>query len=144
MHPIAPTLPARLVGPALALALLLGAAAGIAPVAADPLANPHKEAFPVICAGQTYLVVGGPGAAAQVVESTDVLVATAFVQVSSWTDPATGEPVTVVDAFTVGQGQRTGQQDRLVDCRYRATFDDPEVGPVAVDGTVTVRLAPDS
>ena len=55
---------------------------------------------------------------------------------------ATGEPVTVVDAFTVGQGKRAGQQDRLVDCTYEATFSDPEVGPVAVDGTVTVRLAP--
>jgi hypothetical protein len=142
MDPIAPSTSARRAGQALALALLLWAAAGAVPAAADPVANSHKETFPVACAGQTYLVVAGPGVAAQVVEATDLLVATAFVQVTSWVDPATGETVTVVDAFTIGNGKRAGQQDRLVDCAYQATFTDPELGPVAVDGTVTVRLAP--
>jgi hypothetical protein len=142
MDSIASSITARRTGQALALALLLWAAAGATPAAADPVANPHKETFPVACAGQTYLVVAGPGAAAQVVESTEVLVATAFVQVTSWVDPATGQVVTVTDAFTVGGGKRAGQQDRLVDCAYAAAFSDPELGPVAVDGTVTVRLAP--
>ena len=142
MGPIAPSMTVCRAGQSLALALLLWATAGGGRAAADPVANSHKETFPVACAGQTYLVVAGPGAAAQAVDATDVLVATAFVQVSSWVDPATEETVTVVDAFSVGNGKRAGQQDRLVACTYEAAFSDPELGPVAVHGTVTVRLAP--
>jgi hypothetical protein len=127
------------VGAGAALALLLLVAA---PAAADPVAGTHKAVFPVACAGQTYLVVGGVGVAAQVVDGTAVLIPAAFVQVSSWVDPATGEVVTQTDAFTVGQGNRTGQQADLVDCTYHAVFQDPEVGAVTVDGTVTVFLAP--
>jgi hypothetical protein len=124
---------------ALALALL---AAGGAPAGADPVASPHKAVFPVACAGQTYLVVAGVGAAAQVLAGTAVLVPAAFVQVSTWTDPVTGREVTQTDAFSIGQGNRTGQQDRRVECTYRADFADPEVGTVRVDGTVTGFLAP--
>jgi len=110
------------------------------PAAADPVSNPHKSVFPVTCANQTYLVVAGPGAAAQVINGPEVLVAAAFVQVSSWTDPNTGEVVTQTDAFSVGQGQRTGQQDVQIACTYTAVFSDPELGPVTVDGTVTGTL----
>jgi hypothetical protein len=122
-----------------ALALFLVVAA---PAAADPVASPHKEVFPVTCAGQTYLVVAGRGAAAQVLDGTAVLVPAAFVQVSTWTDPATGQVVTQTDAFSIGNGNRTGQQDRLVECTYDASFPDPEVGTVTVLGTVTGFLAP--
>ena len=121
-------------GVVLVLAILvMGPASG---ALADPTNGTHKERFPVTCAGTTYQVVGGKGAAAQVEDSQDVLVPAAFVQVSSWTDPDTGEPVNQVDAFTVGQGNRTGQQGRLITCTYTATFDDPEVGAVMVNGTV--------
>jgi hypothetical protein len=124
-------------GAALALLALAGGGA-----AADPVNGTHKAQFPVDCAGQEYLVVGGVGAAAQVLDGTDVLIPAAFVQVGTWKDPATGEVVTQTDAFTVGNGNRTGQQGDLMDCTYHATFDDPDVGPVAVDGTVTAFLAP--
>jgi hypothetical protein len=103
---------------------------------ADPIQGTHKEVFPVTCSGQTLLVVGGKGAAAQVVDDQDVLIPASFVQVSSWTDPTTGQVVTQTDAFSVGQGNRTGQQDQLTTCRYTADFADPEVGTVHVDGTV--------
>jgi hypothetical protein len=124
-------------GALFALGLLAGAPAG-----ADPVASPHKEVFPVTCAGQTYQVVAGVGAAAQVLAGTAVLVPAAFVQVSTWVDPATGQVVTQTDAFSIGTGNRTGQQDRRVECAYDASFPDPEVGPVTVDGTVTGFLAP--
>jgi hypothetical protein len=104
---------------------------------ADPIQGTHKEVFPVTCAGETFLVVGGKGAPAQVVDGQDVLIPASFVQVSSWFDPATGELVTQVDAFSVGQGNRTGQQGDQITCTYRATFQDPEVGAVNVLGTVT-------
>jgi hypothetical protein len=122
-------------GVVLVLAILLISPASGA--LADPTNGTHKEVFPVTCAGTTYQVVGGKGAAAQVDDSQDVLVPAAFVQVSSWTDPATGEPVSQVDAFSVGQGNRTGQQDRQITCTYTARFVDPEVGVVLVHGTVT-------
>ncbi|HEY7036640.1 MAG TPA: hypothetical protein VH482_35260 [Thermomicrobiales bacterium] len=120
------------VAAALALGLLLRAPAG-----ADPVASPHKAVFPVSCAGQTYEVVAGVGAAAQILDGTAVLVPASFIQVSTWTDPATGQVVTQTDIFSVGQGHRTGQQDRLLACTYDASFDDPAVGTVAVLGTVT-------
>src|SRR6476661_2780772 len=102
-----------------AIVFLLGTSQS---VAADPVKGTHKAIFPVSCAGQTYLVVGGRGAAAQVLESTAVLIPAAFVQVSSWTDPVTGQVVTQTDAFSVGQGKRTGQQDTQISCTYQAVF----------------------
>jgi hypothetical protein len=119
----------------LTIALLFGSTASS--ILADPIDGTHKEVFPVTCGGATFLVVGGKGAAAQVVDGQDVLIPAAFVQVSSWEDPATGQVVTQTDAFTVGQGNRTGQQDRQITCTYTADFEDPEVGTVHVDGTVT-------
>jgi hypothetical protein len=124
-------------GVALALVLL-----GWAPAGADPVASPHKAVFPVACAGQTYEVVGGRGAAAQVLDGTAVLIPASFVQVSSWTDPTTGQVVTQTDVFSVGTGNRTGQQGDRVTCTYDASFPDPAVGTVTVLGTVTGFLAP--
>ena len=99
---------------------------------------------PVTCGGQTYVVVGGVGAAAQVVAGTATLIPAAFVQVSSWTDPATGQTVTQTDAFSIGTGRRTGQQGDRVDCAYTADFVDPAVGTVRVTGTVTGFFTPRS
>jgi hypothetical protein len=122
-----------------AIVFLLGT---IQSVAADPVKSTHKEVFPVSCAGQTYLVVGGRGAAAQVLESTAVLIPAAFVQVTSWVDPQTGQVVTQTDAFSVGNGNRTGQQGTQISCTYQAVFQDPEVGPITVNGTISGFLAP--
>jgi len=117
------------------IALLLGNWAS--PARADPINGTHKEVFPVTCAGETLFVVGGVGAPAQVVDGQDVLIPASFVQVSSWRDPATGEVVTQIDIFSIGQGNRTGQQADQITCTYTATFRDPAVGPVKVKGTVT-------
>jgi len=103
---------------------------------ADPVNGTHKEIFPVTCSGQTYQVVGGRGAAAQVLDSQNVLIPAEFIQVSSWIDPATGQKVTQTDAFTVGQGNRTGQQGNQVTCTYVAVFQDPDVGPITVNGSI--------
>jgi hypothetical protein len=122
------------------IVLLLGNWAS--PARADPINGTHKEVFPITCEGETFLVVGGVGAPAQVVDGQDVLIPAVFVQESSWTDPQTGEVVTQIDAFSVGQGKRTGQQDDQITCTYTATFQDPEVGAVMVKGSVTGFFAP--
>jgi hypothetical protein len=129
----------RLLGIALAIGLIMAGTAQSA--LADPINGTHKEVFPITCAGETFLVVGGVGAPAQVVEGQEVLIPAEFVQVSSWVDPVTGETVTQTDAFSVGQGNRTGQDDQIT-CTYTATFQDPEVGPVNVVGTVIGFIAP--
>jgi hypothetical protein len=113
-----------------------------APALADPINGTHKEVFPITCDGQTYLVVGGRGAPAQVVDSQAVLIPAAFVQESSWIDLQTGQKVTQIDAFSIGQGNRTGQQGEQITCTYTAVFQDPEVGPVTVNGEVTGFFAP--
>jgi hypothetical protein len=122
------------------IALLLGSWAS--PARADPIGGTHKEVFPVTCAGETFLVVGGVGAPAQVVDGQEVLIPASFIQESSWIDPETGELVTQIDIFSVGQGNRTGQQNDQITCTYSATFQDPEVGPVMVNGTVLGFFAP--
>ena len=109
---------------------------------ADPVNGTHKAEFDVTCDGQTYQVVAGRGAAAQVVDSEAVLIPAAFVQVSSWTDPLTGQTVTQTDAFSVGQGDRTGQEGDQITCTYTANFQDPDVGPVTVNGLITGFFAP--
>jgi hypothetical protein len=124
------------------LALALGLVSTAPSVLADPINGTHKEVFPITCSGETFQVVGGRGAPAQVVDSQEVFVPASFVQVSSWTDPVTNEIVTQTDAFSVGQGKRTGQQDDQITCTYTATFEDPVVGPVHVDGSVTGFFAP--
>jgi hypothetical protein len=122
------------------LAMVLAGTSGVA--LADPVNGTHKEVFPVTCGDQTYEVVAGRGAAAQVVDSQAVLVPAEFVQVSSWVDPQTGQIVTQTDAFSVGNGNRSGQQGTQISCTYKAIFQDPDVGPVTVDGTIVGFFAP--
>jgi len=112
------------------------------PVLADPVNGTHKEVFSVTCAGQSYHVVAGRGAPAQVLDSQAVLIPAAFVQVSSWVDPQTGQTVTQSDTFSIGNGNRTGQQGDQISCSYTAVFQDPDVGPVTVNGTIIGFFAP--
>jgi hypothetical protein len=130
----------RLFGAVLAIALVMVSTAPSA--LADPINGTHKEVFPITCASETFFVVGGVGAPAQVVDGQEVSIPASFVQESSWVDPQTGEIVTQIDAFSVGQGNRTGQQDDQITCTYTATFEDPVVGPVHVEGSVTGFFAP--
>jgi hypothetical protein len=109
---------------------------------ADPVSGTHKEVLTVTCSGQTFEVVAGRGAAAQVVESHEVLIPAEFVEVSSWVDPQTGQTVTQTDAFSVGKGERMGRQADQISCTYKAIFEDPDVGSVTVNGTIVGFFAP--
>ncbi len=122
------------------MAIVLTGTSGV--VLADPVNGTHKEVFPVTCGDQTYVVVAGRGAAAQVVDSQAVLIPAEFVQVSSWVDPQSGQTVTQTDAFSVGNGKRMGQQGSQISCTYKAIFQDPDVGPVTVNGTIVGFFAP--
>jgi hypothetical protein len=73
-------------------------------------------------------------------DGTAVLVPAASAQISAWVNPAAGQVVTQTDASSIGQGNRTGQRDDLIDWAYHASFADPEVG--TLDGKMTAFLVP--
>jgi hypothetical protein len=128
-------------GPFVALALLLGVGAGA--VHADPTNHPRADHIVLTCGGQTYTIVG-PGSAGLVAGSTAVFIATQFEGIDTYTDPTTGEDVEVPFSFSIGKGNRTGQQDELTTCTFSETFTDPVVGVVNSEVTVTLFATPRS
>jgi hypothetical protein len=132
-------------------AVLLGAtmvimallAVGIA--SADPVKSKNAEVFTLDCGGEEVTIVSifhSNAAVFNVVDGTSNFVATHFGGTFTFTDPESGQ--TVVEPFDipVGQGKRTGQEGELTTCATTFFFEDPEVGLVTVDVTVTGFFTP--
>ena len=105
----------------------------VGPVAADPVNNPNAEFITLTCGGESVALVAGGGEAAQLVDGTGVVIPATFRVVGTFVDPDTGEAVPVDDAFSIGRGQRTGQQDVLETCTFPIVED-------GFTGTGTVTL----
>ena len=116
----------------LAATLLLTLGGG--PVGADPTNGRNSRLITLTCNGTPVtIVVSGNGSAAHLVDSTGVLIPVAFQITGTFTDPETGEQIPVNESFTIGQGERVGQQGDLFTCTYPIT--DP-----GFTGTGTVTL----
>ena len=111
---------------------------GVGSVGADPINGRNAQLITFTCAGTTVqAVVSGQGVVAHRVDSTGVLIPVAFQITGTFTDPETGEQIPVNDSFTVGQGERVGQQGDLFSCTY------PITDPVFTGmGTVTFFRVP--
>jgi hypothetical protein len=125
------------------LALLAGVCllgtVGAGTVAAAPINNPGAQVITVDCDnGQQYMVIigvggngrGTDGVPAFILDSNSHLMPVQF----TFSDPAIG----LNQISTVGQGNRTGQQNSLMACR--ASFPDGQGGSILL--TVVARLTP--
>ena len=132
-------------------AVLLGAtmvimallAVGIA--SADPVNSKNAWFLTFDCGGeevQFVSLVNNRAVAVHVVDDTSNFVGTHFGGTFTFTDPESGQ--TVVEPFDgpVGQGKRTGQEGELTTCATTFFFEDPVVGTVRVDVTVTGFFTP--
>ena len=130
-----------LLAAAMAITVLL--AAGIA--SADPIKSKNAQILTINCGGEEVTVVtivNNNAIVANVVDSTSNFVTTRIEGTFTFTDPESGQTVVVPIDDPIGQGKRTGQEGTLTACATTLFFEDPEVGPVTVDLTVTGFFTP--
>ena len=132
-------------------ALLLAAAMAITALltvgiaSADPINSKNAQTFTLDCGGQDVTVVFVLQNAAvvnNVVGTTENFVGTSFTGTVTYTDPATGQLVTEPIFFHPGSGQKEGLQDSLTTCEGTFSFEDPDLGEVTVDLTITGFFTP--
>ena len=126
-----------------ALLAALAAAAGVA--GADPVNSKNAQIITLDCGGEevTVATVLQSGAVAvNVVGTTGNFVATRIAGTATFTDPETGEVVEDEFVDPIGKGKKRGLGRSLTTCDTTVSFEDPEVGTVTVDLTVTGFFTP--
>jgi len=128
---------------AAATAIVAVLAAGMA--SADPVNSTNAQIFTFDCGGEQVTVasnINNSAVVVNVVGTTGNFVATRIEGTATFTDPA-GE-VVFEDEFveTIGQGQKKGLQGSLTTCDTTLSFEDPELGTITVDLTVTGFFTP--
>jgi hypothetical protein len=120
------------------MAIVAVLAAGMA--SADPVNSPKVQIATFDCGGEevTVTFLENPSAIFSVVGTSSNFVLTGGEGTATFTE--TGEVEEF--EFSIGQGQRKGQQDSLTTCDTTITFQDPELGPVTVDFTFTGFFTP--
>lgn len=130
----------------LAAATLTGFLAAAGPAAADPVRGHEAVPIALTCAGESFLFISPnePTPAGQLIGGTSVVVATAAHLVTSFVDPETGNPVTdVIDVvYGAGHGAAIGVNSQLTTCTATNVVDDPMVGPITANLTLTVAVHP--
>ncbi|CAA9450358.1 MAG: hypothetical protein AVDCRST_MAG02-829 [uncultured Rubrobacteraceae bacterium] len=131
--------------------MLLGATMAIVAVlavgmaSADPVNSKNAQIFTFDCGGEevTLVAIGNSrGAAFSVVDTTGNFVLMRVEGTETFTDPETGEVVEYEFEFSTGQGEKKGLQGSLTTCDDSGSFEDPELGTVTVDITVTGFFTP--
>ena len=113
------------------MAIVAVLAAGMA--SADPVNSKKVQIATFDCGGEevTVTFLENPSAIFSVVGTSSNFVLTGGEGTATFTE--TGEVEEF--EFSIGQGQRKGQQDSLTTCDTTITFQDEELGPVTVDYT---------
>jgi hypothetical protein len=127
------------------MVITAGFAMGIA--SADPLNSKNAVVFTLDCGGEkvTLATKFNPSAVSHVVvDSTANFVATKLVETFTYTDPETGELVHEEVLVPIGEGHKQGLQPSLITCHQEELiiFEDPELGTVTLDLTVTGFFTP--
>ena len=129
----------------LATAALLAtlAAAGVA--AADPLNSKNVQFYEFDCGGELVTVstiFNNRSIVVHEVGTTGNFVVTRIAGTATFTDPETGEIIEDPFVDPIGKGKKKGLEGSLTTCTTTDTFEDPEVGTVDVDLTVTGFFTP--
>jgi hypothetical protein len=132
------------------LALVLAMAAiitalGVGIGSADPINSKSVQRFHLDCGGEqiTVVTIYQNGAVVTNIEgSTGNFVITRLSGTFTYTDPQTGEEVTEPFVELIGNGSKAGLQEDLISCTTPRIVEDPELGTLNVDLTLTGFLTP--
>ncbi len=128
---------------ATATAIVAVLAAGMA--SADPVNSKNVQIFTLDCGGELITVStisNNNSIVVHEVGTTGNFVATRIAGTATFTDPVTGEIVEEPFDIPTGKGKKKGRGGSLTTCTTTDTFEDPEVGTVDVDLTVTGFFTP--
>jgi hypothetical protein len=113
---------------------------------ADPINSPNAQTFTLDCGGHESVtgvfVINNAAVVTNVEETTENFVGTAFTGTVTFTDPETGDVVTEPIFFHPGSGQKKGLDRSLTTCEGTFDFQDPDLGLVTVDLTITGFFTP--
>jgi hypothetical protein len=130
----------------LAAAMAITAVLAVGIASPDPINSKNAQTFTLNCGGEEVKIVSklNGTVVGHVVDSTNNFVVTKFEETRTYTDPETGEVVHEERVSPVGEGQKQGLQLSLITCHQEEPiiFEDPELGTVTVDLTVTGFFAP--
>jgi hypothetical protein len=132
----------------LALVLAMSAivmALGVGIGSADPINSKNVSTEQWDCGGEQITIVTifqNDAIVANIVGSTGNFVITRLSGTFTYTDPQTGEEVTQQFDEPIGDGSKAGLQEDLISCTYPHIVQNPELGTVFVDLTLTGFLTP--
>ena len=112
---------------------------------ADPLNSKNVDIFTIDCGGELVTVStisNNNSIVVHVVGTTGNFVATRIAGTATFTDPETGEIREEEFDVPIGKGKKKGLEGSLTTCTTTRTFEEPEVGTVTVDLTVTGFFTP--
>ena len=132
------------------LALVIAMAAiitalGVGIGSADPINSKNVSTEQWDCGGEQITVVTifqNDAIVVNIVGSTGNFVATRLSGTFTYTDPQTGEEVTEPFDLPIGNGSKAGLEEDLISCTTPRIVQDPELGTLFVDLTVTGFLTP--
>ena len=126
-----------------ATAIVAVLAAGMA--SADPVNSKNAQIFTIDCGGEQVKVAAiahNRSVVVNVVGTTGNFVLTRVEGTETFTDPETGEVVEEEFVITIGKGAKRGLERSLTTCDTTLSFEDPELGTITVDLTVTGFFTP--
>jgi hypothetical protein len=132
------------------LALMLAMAAiitalGVGIGSADPVNSKNVQRFHLDCGGEQITVVTifqNKALVANIEGGTGNFVITRLSGTFTYTDPQTGEEVTESFDEPISNGPQLGLQEDLISCTTPRIAEDPELGTLTVDLTLTGFLTP--
>jgi hypothetical protein len=132
------------------LALMLAMAAiitalGVGIGSADPVNSKNVQRFHLDCGGEQITVVTifqNKALVANIGGGTGNFVITRLSGTFTYTDPQTGEEVTESFDEPISNGPQVGLQEDLISCTTPRIAEDPELGTLFVDLTLTGFLTP--
>jgi hypothetical protein len=118
---------------------------GVGIASADPINSKNVQRFHLDCGGEQITVVTifqNKAVVANIEGSTGNFVITRLSGTFTYTDPQTGEEVTEPFDLPIGNGSKAGLQEDLISCTTPRIVQDPELGTLSVDLTLTGFLTP--
>ena len=129
----------------LAATMAIVAVLAVGMASADPVNSKNAQIFTLDCGGEQVTVamnLNSNAVVVNVVGTTGNFVATRIEGTDTFTDPETGEVVEVPFEVTIGKGAKRGLGRSLTTCDTTLSFEDPELGTITVDLTVTGFFTP--
>ena len=126
-------------------AAMLAALAAAGMASADPVNSKNAQIITLDCGGEEVTVATvfqSRAVAVNVVGTTGNFLATRIEGTATFTDPETGEVVEEEFVVTVGKGGKRGLGRSLTTCDDTVSFEDPELGTITLDVSVTGFFTP--